>query len=115
MAKTETVRRARFIGADTKLGKEILADPRYARYRTWLGKEVEVELQTAEFLVSSATETRVQITLPWGETKVVRSAHITGLVHADLEMMYRTALDRRFPTSRVPTASEKEEAAPPPA
>lgn len=104
---------ARFIGMDVKLGREIMTEPRYARYRNWLGKEVRVDLSTAEFMPDSATETRVEITLPWGETAVVRSAHITGLTTANLEVMHRAALDQRFPTTRVPTASKREEAAPP--
>lgn len=114
MADRQTsVTMARFIGKDTKLGREIMMEPRYARYRNWLGKVIQVELGTAEFLPDSATETRVQITLAWGETAMVRSAHITGLTAADLEVMYRAALDKRFPTSRVPTAPAKEEVAPP--
>lgn len=107
------MRVGRFIGKDTKLGREIMMEPRYARYRNWLGKVIQVELGTAEFLPDSATETRVEITLAWGETAMVRSAHIAGLAAADLEVMYRAALDRRFPTTRVGSATKKEEVAPP--
>lgn len=105
---------AKFIGKDAKLGREIMAEPRYARYRNWLGKEIRVDLSTAEFKLDSAIETMVEITMPWGETERVRAAHITGLTAADLEVMYQVALDKRFPTTRKGSAIETD-APPPPA
>lgn len=111
----EMIRTAKFIGKDTKLGREIMAEPRYARYRAWLGKEIRVDLSTAELQPNSATETKVRITImnTTRDTEMVRSAHITGLTHADLEVMLGIAYDRQFPTRRVGSATTREEVAPP--
>ena len=111
-----TVRMARFIGRDTTLGKQIMAQPLYARYRTWLGKEVEVQLQTAEMLSSATIGLRVRVTvLNTRDTEMVRVAHITGLTFEDIETMRRVAQDRRSPTSRPgsATTTNTEEVAPP--
>lgn len=92
-----------------------MMEPRYARYRNWLGKEIRVDLSTAKFKPDPATETLVRIILPWGETEMVRSAHIAGLTVADLEVMYRAALYQRFLTTQDSTTKPKEEEAAPPA
>ena len=114
MAQTEMVRMAKFIDAKTTFGMVIMANPHYARYRRWLGVKLQVDISTAEFSPNSSPDTRVKITLPWGDTEIVRSVHITGLTAEDRETMYRIALDKRYPTSRMSTAIKNgEEVAPP--
>lgn len=39
----------RFVGKDTRLGKTILTDERYARYRPWIGQVVTVDAQSARY------------------------------------------------------------------
>lgn len=90
---------ARFVGRDRPMGRKILLEPRYAQYRPWLGSEVQVEIGTADLVPHSATDTRVQITLPWGETAMVRTAMLVGLIAKDLEEIYLIALDKRYPTT----------------
>ncbi|MEK7102355.1 MAG: hypothetical protein AAB579_03975 [Patescibacteria group bacterium] len=106
-------RMAKFVGEDTRLGREIAADPSH-RYRTWLGVEVEVELDTAKLVPRSGIDRRmdtwVRITLPWGETAMVRSAHITGLGFEAIRFMMQLAFNKHSPTkSRMPAATSTKE------
>jgi len=114
MTREETaIVEARFISAKTEVGRKIRrGDGLHARYRSWLGKKIQVDLDTAEFLNGNCRTLRVEITLPWGESKCVLTSMIEGLTFQQRNFMQTVAMNKRAPNNYATNAAPVTVSAP---